>query len=693
MLDGINNVGTGIGSIGTLNGNVEFNVKLPKLKSSIEKLEKDFYKGEIKDSIEYLHSLLDEYDEYPQIKYQLLVKKVSFLFSVREYKKAIQLLNNIEKNYTDFIDINYEEVKLIELSLNKKEEDFFLLVDKIISESTKDLEEKNFQLMYYLNSENIDKAREVFENLDDKLKNNEDMSLLGGHIYSSLDDYSNANKYYKLALSFDISFLDKVIIYGFYGTGIINKLMTRQITSENKELISNYKEIIEKILTESEYYEKLYIKNLKNIFLYLFIVVDDINGYIQFYEQEPKNEFLDTRHYFQYSSLKKIPIEHEKIQEIILKGNEEVLLQYAQSLENDHSDLCLEIVNFLERNFELIYKNQFVLFFYTQWKIKENSNFDRAFITYLSSQKYKNFEYLISYINFLKSTKTSLLTEDINKLLELTYSEKNVFSRILNTLYILNDLGQRKEYLKLALNKEQEFKYVIEETLKLCYNDKNLLIDEFSYFVNNISNQEMYYSSISNIYQRYSDYKLSFDFLFKEYRKNSEKNTILLHILQISINHFIKTKDIYEKRKQQEVYNLLISRKDDLSIFETIFLLQYSIMILKDTKQILPFLNQYLLSTNITDLEEEIKINLSNLFTQTSFDITKYNDLFIYDDNICLVKEGIIYIKDSHTIIEENQNSLNFRLIDDNEFFLMTKDTKAVEESLFHRVIGTFAFR
>ncbi len=190
-MDRINNVGTGIGSIGTLNGTVEFNIKLPRLKSSIEKLEKDFHKGEIKESIVYLHSLLDEYAEYSQIKYQLFVKKVSFLFAVREYKKAIQLLNNIEKNYQQFIDVSYEELKLIELSMDKKEKEFFELVDKIISESTKNLKRDKFELMFYLNIHDLSKTKEIFEKLDSQVQRAEEYSLIGGHLYSAIGDYIN----------------------------------------------------------------------------------------------------------------------------------------------------------------------------------------------------------------------------------------------------------------------------------------------------------------------------------------------------------------------------------------------------------------------------------------------------------------------------------------------------------------------
>jgi len=661
--------------------------------TSIKRLEQDFHEGNIKQALNDLESFLIENKISPKIRYQLYVKKASFFFSLRRYDEALDLLDYIKKEYRTFLETGFDELQLISFCIGKDRKNFFELVDKIKIENSESPNIENFELMYYFHTGDILKAKEIFERIDNKLKKEKDIVLMGGHIYSSLDDYENTNKFYKLALSFDISYLDKATIYGFYGTYIINKSMHGQSISEDYiKTICIYKDIIKHILEQSSFFNKLYIINLKNIFLHLFIIDNNIKGYIDFYEKEFINTSIVSYHYFQYTSFKKGVIEDKKIQEIILKGDEEILLHYVHILEEDNGS-HLKIIIFLEENKELIYSSQFIFVSYVKWKIKNNSDLDNEFIDYLISHKYKEFDYLIVYLLFLKSSSTPLAQEDISKLLKFAHNEKVIYARILETLFILKDLGKRSEYLNLALEKEEEFKYIISETLKLCYDDKNLLIDDFSYFIDNMSNQTLYYSHISNIYFKYANYKLSFDFLFKDYKRNSENNSILLDILRISINHFIKTKNVYEKDKQLEVYSLLISRKDNLVISDIVFLLQYSIMILKDTKQILPFLNQYLLSTNINELEEEIKINFSDLYTKTSFGIANYNDLFLYDDNICLVGKGKIYIKNQYKILEENQDNLEFVLLDDNEFFLMAQNDIVSEESLLHRIIGTFTFR
>ncbi|RKZ25029.1 hypothetical protein DRQ29_06960, partial [bacterium] len=134
-----------------------------KIDTSVKRLEKDFNDGNIKQAMNDLSSLLEENKANSAIKYQLLVKKTSFLFALQKHNEAISLVNSIEKNYNEFLDIAYEEVKLIVLSLQKKEEDFFQIVDKIISESSEDLKRAKFELMYCLNIGDTVKAKTIFE--------------------------------------------------------------------------------------------------------------------------------------------------------------------------------------------------------------------------------------------------------------------------------------------------------------------------------------------------------------------------------------------------------------------------------------------------------------------------------------------------------------------------------------------------
>jgi len=86
-------------------------------------------------------------------------------------------------------------------------------------------------------------------------------------------------------------------------------------------------------------------------------------------------------------------------------------------------------------------------------------------------------------------------------------------------------------------------------------------------------------------------------------------------------------------------------------------------MVRKDTRQILPLLNEHLLNTDIEYLDKNIKIELSNLYTQTMIEThSNHERLFKYEDNRCYVKDGKIYLK-GYIVIEENKKTLVLKLL------------------------------
>ncbi len=494
-------------------------------------------------------------------------------------------------------------------------------------------------------------------------------------------------------MSQDISFLDKAIVYGFYGTDVINKMSYGQVVPENHhEQISNYKETIEKILDQEKCFEELYIINLKSIYMHILQKTDsDKQPYMDMYEKEQHHAVIRTHHYFQYTYFKQVPIEHGMVQKEILEGNEELLLQYCQITDNNDS----EIINFLEHNLDFIYQNSFVLLSYIKKVVQQNIIPKSEIVTYLTSHKYDSFESLLAYIKLLRSQSKTISPEDIKQLMKFASYEKEIYIRISETLGLLKELGKTSDYLTLALNKEKEYQDVISYTLELCYQDTSLFLDDFNQFIANIVHIENYYAMIGEIYIKFNDYKSAFDFFIKEYDENSKENPVLFRILEIALKHFHKSANIYKKVKQQEVYNLILTTKDDLSFHDANFLFQYSMSVLKDTKQILPFLNQLILKEDIKNLDENLKIELSNLFIQKfhEADSESYEKLFIYDENTCFVKDSQTYIKNSYSILKENISHIGFIMVDENDFFVMSQDKTFSKESLFHKIVGVFAFK
>jgi len=663
-----------------------------KVDASIKRVKKDFDEGNFTQAISFLDALFVENEQNKAVKYQLLIVKISFLFSLRRYDEAGKLLKNVEQNYSEFIDVSYEELKLIVLSLEKQEKSFFELTDKIISESTKPLDQNKFELMYYLNIKDTIKAKKIFENLEDNIRRSNDYALMGGHLYSDLNDYEKANFFYQIALSKDISFLDKASIVGFYGTDIINRYIygLKLNDSYNKTLVE-YKEIIEKILNQEEYFDNKYIANLKLNYLFVLIILNEREKYIEFFEKAQKIENIFIHHYIQWCDLTQTPIDHQLIQEKILKQESELLLYYASLLELKNDD-SKEVISFLEENEKYIFENQYIFLFYIHSKVLFNESINQSFKDFLISSKYENIEYLLAYL--WTSDVDSFSKKDIQKLIEFASNESQIFKRILESLDILMKSGYRREYLDLALTHQGKFPQVIAKTLELCFEDQNLLLQDFEYFIENIQSEDVHIiGAIADIYTKFDVYDKSFEYFYSIFKEGNQNKDILLKIIEVAFRFYQKTNGILDDKREKEIYDILIADKDELDLRELIFLFQYSLVALKDTRQILPMLNANLLNTDIENLKKEIKIELSNLYTQTAIGMySNYNQLFIYEDNICYVEDGKTYLK-GHKVLEENQKNFGFEIVDKNMLFTIKNNPQYKQESLFHRIVGPFAYR
>jgi len=425
----------------------------------LKRIDKDFKEGNIREACDDLNSLLEEHKANLKIKYQLLIKKTSFLFSLRQYDEAKKLLDNLEKNYSDFIDVSYEELKLIDLSLEKREEVFFELVDKIIAESTRPLERTKFELMYYLNTRDIMKAKKVFENLEENIQKSKEYSLMGGYLYSDLNDYEKADFFYQIALLQDISFLDKSTITAFYEIDIINKHMYGlKLNDSYNQILIEYKQIIENILDYEIYFDNAYIENLKINYLFSLDILKEVKKYIEFYKQVANIEKIFIHHYFHWCKLSQTPIDHKLVQKKILKKKSELLLYYASLLEDENDD-SKKIISFYEENEKYIFENQYIFLFYIRAKVFFDEPIDKKFKDFAVSNKYKNIEYLLSYMSITEQSTYS--TEDIKKLIEFATNESQIIKRVFESLDILMKSGHRRDYIDLALINQKKFPSVI----------------------------------------------------------------------------------------------------------------------------------------------------------------------------------------------------------------------------------------
>jgi len=682
------------------------NIINPKIDVSIKRVKKDFFDGNFKQALNDLNSLIEDNNSeaLKTIKYQLLLLKINFLLQFRKMDEFEELIDLIENKYQNELkndsSIKFQEFKLTLMAFNKNK-DFFKLSKQLRIGTPNSKPQGHFDIVFYLNSGNLQKAKEIFEEEIKNTKYKKHLLLIGGHIYSNLYEYyendieifNHADKYYKEAIEKDnLSFLDKLQIQGFYATYILN-MNTLKKMSKNDLLfnVEDYKKSLDVILENKEYFNNEYINITIENYIQILLYLGMEDDYYTFYENN--KERLDIKQYIQYCSIKNIDFEHNKIQECILKDYQlNALLVYCNLILTSTDKDIKEILTFLEQNNEFVYKNSFIMYSYIKGKIFLDDVIEKEIIEYLKINKYNDLETLLSFTEQSYYEKKQILDEDIQKLTELSLADNTMQAKTFDVIKLLSKLDKKKEYIDLALSKQKIFNTIIFDTLKICFEDKDLYFKDFEYFINSIDNKYDYSAIIGNIYVKHDKPETAFNYFYLEYKENPNTE-IMIAMLQVVWDYYNKSPKIIENDKQQEIFNSLIAKKENLTFDNLIIILMYSIHILKDTRQILQIVNQELLNLDIQNLENNFKIMLSNIYTQTRFELSNYKDIFIYSTNLCLVDDEKTYIIDNYNILQDNINNFGFISIDDNEYFLKKQDNKYKEESLFHRITGFFAFR
>lgn len=676
----------------------------PDIDVTIRRVEKDFFYGNFKQAIDDLNDLIESNngDALKPVKYQLLLLRASFLMQFRKLDEFESLLLHIEKEYSSFIEIKFKELKLTLMSF-KKDENFFEFSKQLRMEIPDSKPQYYFDALFYLNSGNILKAKEVFEKEIISTQCRDKLLLIGGHIYSNLygyiDDsmafFGQAKQYYEEALKTDtLSFLDKMHIQGFYASYLLRINFQKQIQKENLSLdMQDYRKSLDILLCNTSYFDSNYMKGMIETYIDILLYLGLQDAYNEFYKKYEHN--LSVTHYIQYCEINNIEYEHIRIQTYILE-KEQVsiidLLTYSSLILGDSKSDTEEIIKFLQSNINFIHKHSFVLYCYIKGQILLGCEIEAELVRHLNERKYCDIDTILAFIEMSIYLNGEIGNGDIKSLIKLGLDENNLQTRVLEVIKLLERLGKRREYLDLALAKQDVFSEIIFETLKICAEDKNLHFKDFENFINSISRQGYYHVIIGNIYARHDRPDKAFDYYYLEAKKRNSSE-IMLATLQTAWDYYNKSHKILEDSKQREIFNLLIAKKEDLNLENIIALLMYSIYILKDTRQVSPIVNQELLNSDIQSLGDNIKVSLSNLHMHTWSSLHNYKDMFLYDANLCLVCNGKTYPESNYTILEANQNNFGFISIDGNEYFLKAQDDNYKEESLFHRIVGIFAFR
>jgi len=666
--------------------------------ASIKRIEKDFFDGRFSDAVELLDALLLENQNNDKVKYQLLLRKIEFAMQFRKFDEFKELIASIESNYSVHLDTKFKELKLTLMALEKNEE-FFSFSKQLRLETPNSKPQGHFNLVYCLNTGDLDKAREIFEIEIQKDGYRKHLILLGGHIYSNLykydedqeDNYHKADAYYQEALeALDLSFLDRFVIQGFYATQYINNQLRRKRQNIDVTNIQEYKKSLDFIFENENFFSEDYINNLLENYIYTLLLLDKLDEYTELYAKYQVK--LPVRFCLQYCEVKNTQYSHEVIQSHIkAKFDLNDLLLYTSLVINSDKKNIEIIIDFLNENKGYIQQHSFVAYSYVRGSMAIGQIVDRDVLFYIEEHKLQDIDMLLAFLETQKYQRLDLELNDLDQLFEFADAEDSILPRKLDAMDFFQEIGDRR-YIGLAIQWQEIFPDIIYEALKLCAKDRNLAYEDFEFFVERIVDVRELYAVIGNLYFRYDKLDKAFDYFYLEYLKE-QKLEIVFALLNASIVLFSRSGEKYEFAKQQEVFRCFLPKIDQLVIENILFLLSYEINVLQDSKQILPILNQKLLEQDINSLDETVKIGLSNAFLQTQFIMPNFQKIFLHDKNLCFEKDGITYVPEEYSILEVNKTNFGFHSCNNDEYYLIKLDESYNQTSLLHRIVGPFAFR
>ncbi len=264
--------------------NIYYTVEVETLLKSIDGY---FNDGNISEAFELLDLAISN-SKNKEYKYPLLLKKVEYLLEVRNIDDANKVLNLLSKDYAQFIDVKYKEQLLFIYSLEKKEKEFFQLIEEIKAEKEDIKPDDYFQIIYCLNSLNLDKAKNIYNSYSEDKQ--EEHSLIGGHLFANLYNHSKdhldlekATKFYQIVLEKEAKFLLKIDIDGFFVQNIINDVLQNKNTFDKSKLL-DHKINLKKLFKSKKYFNKIYINQQINFYAFILLTLEFKDEYIQFYE-------------------------------------------------------------------------------------------------------------------------------------------------------------------------------------------------------------------------------------------------------------------------------------------------------------------------------------------------------------------------------------------------------------------------
>lgn len=656
-----------------------------EVKTLLESVDGYFYDGNIGKAFEFLNVAIER-QTHKESKYFLFLKKIEYLLECRNVKEAKKYLDLMKKDCADYIDIKYKEHWLFIYSLEKKEKEYFTLVDEIKLEKSDIKSDEYFNLIYVLNSGDFDEAKKIFNLLtkDERNKNN----LIAGHVFANsyritkdLEDLKKATEYYQLLLNDNPKFLIKLHILGFFVSNIINNYFQTKNEFDKKQVIE-YKQLLKTIFEVQKYFNNNYINDLKKFHAFILLILNFKDEYIKFYEEH--QTVLFDEHYLQYAAFKQANLEHKKIQKRVFQSDR-VLFNYASlMLETVEQQ---EVIKFFAKNIELLLKSDLSVYFYIKGSISLKYSIEDKVIEKINHDKLKSCELYLSYLYLKHFNKDKITEDEINILLEFVEDKSATYAKVLEIIDLLEKIKKPELYIKFAISKMSLFEDLAYYILRKSWYDKELKLGDFEIFIKYIDDVK-FASYIADVYFKYDKFDKAFEYFHKNWESNKTTNSAK-NLLSVCVKYHERFHSRLNEEVENEALLFLQINKKELDFNDIGFISFYSLVVNKDINNAFGIINKKVLSLNVYELSHLEKQSLTSLYFNSIINFKDDND-DLSEKNIVYIKNNIHYLnkKVFDDIHEIYFTKFKIQLVDVTEIKRIKLDQTYEKKSLFHFIVN-----
>ena len=683
---------------GVINQTNNYNINNASVKTLVDSIRSSFFDGNIVKAVEDLSRAKKEYQQNADAKYHFLVIEIEFYFTLKKFDDARSKIAHIEEYCNLLLDARFYEIKASLLSIDGFFDEYNKIVSKIKNEfMTNPIEDSYFDLLFYINSGNLEKSRIVFEsNILSKNEINIKLIYLGGLIYSNLyyknqdnDLFEKAKKHFDhCLLNESINLFEKIDIYLFYSSIELDNYYENK--SCDKEIISRTINCLEKIKDNFSLFSEDYTNILSNRLLHCYFLTnkEDFHTYYKDTISIEKDVFNFIN--YNFSELRNFD-QTEVEKRTLIKGEDDLLIYYLMYLSEHNTQ---HVLHFYGNNPKLL--NSPVIFNYYVKYVIEKSLLPLAELNTICSNR-KNSSHFDALTNIMlqQHINTQLSSSQKTELYSLYDLLKSDLTAVSIVLDMLGKNNLSEKYLSIGIELQSN-PNILEQVLKLCITDDQLSIPQFEKFKIKL-NVNVDNRLIGDFFLKHQKLKEAYHY-YTAYWQESVNDHVdfKLHVAIISlyycssryysINYMQSNNRI--NVEQDNIFRSFIENNIARLNAKQICQLSYFIIVVeKNLEHGFKLLNKYLLSTDYNSIDHEIKLLLASMFFLLIIHKNEFNTDNIFN-NIVIEKDSNCYIDNSiYKIIDPSYSILDK---ENNDFELLNYDPNSEIKSLFHCICNHF---